>query len=578
MYSVYKGALLNISADDSNDARWGCFRGRDSLAVLPMRLLLPCPAPAQEQEQGVEGDSSSPGQRYWLSPDSTGLFEAVTKTPLARRAWVFQERQLSRRVLHFTSRELVWECCAEGAYFACETFPRGAPLTTLFGGRPKYQGQGRGGGGGGGGTGEEVYDTWDMLCRSYSEKQLSHGSDKAIALSGLAQEFHALLPGDSYVAGMWKSLLPQNLLWKSAESSGRIDTGSYVAPSWSWLSITGPISEFPPRGASLPVMEILNVTREPVIPSEPTASLRAAHLDLRCYLRPVEIRPDYEVKPWYMLAVGGGKNHKLVVGGGEVEVGSFDPPGHSNTFTYSFDMPSTEDSGPDSVSAYFLPIFIDGPDETSSTSINGLLVEPVDSDLTTFKRLGIMSCRGLHCLPILYSARKVRDKNEDNAESTDQWKELRSLLGESYKSWESVRRKPRRQRNAEDSSTAPPDDNSPPRASDLSTGDDQPGNNSTVSVDAVKTVSHVNDARGESDTDHTTTPTGADVDKMGEGVKNLHVSGEEEDNNIPEPPIPTINWEAFEALDRIYAADAAYTGSDLETHFEKLVARQIRLI
>ncbi|KAI7781009.1 hypothetical protein LA080_015352 [Diaporthe eres] len=546
MYNVYKSALLNISADDSNDARWGCFRAREPLAVLPMRLRL---APAQEGEDG----GSSPDQGHWLTPDSTGLFEAITKAPLARRAWVFQERQLSRRVLHFTSREVVWECCASGTYFACETFPRGgAPLPVLFGGRPKYQGQGLSGGGGA--EGKEVYDTWDMLCQSYSEKKLSHSGDKAVALSGLAREFQALLPGDVYVAGMWKSLLPQSLLWKSADSSGRVDYEGYIAPSWSWLSIDGPISDFPPRGTSLPVMEVLGVTADPLVPSEPTASLRGACLDLRCYLRPVEIKPDYEAKPWYMMAVGGGKDNKLVVGDGGLEVGSFDPPGDNDTFTYSFDMPFTGGSGPDSVSAYFLPVSINGADETSSTKLNGLLVEPVGSDLTTFKRVGIMSCHGTHCLPILYKARDVDGETEENAGSKGQWNNLRSLLGERYDSRERIKGRSRRQKGAENSPSAPPGDISPLE------GDQQPG---------------ITEAETENDGDQPPPSADAEVDKVREGMEDLHVSA---GDKTLKPPLPTINWEAFETLERLYALDGAFIGSELEQHFSRMVARQIRLI
>lgn len=549
MYNVYKSALLNISADDSNDARWGCFRARDPLAVLPMRLRL---APAK----GEDGNQS---QSHWLTPDSTGLFEAITKAPLARRAWVFQERQLSRRVLHFTSREVVWECCAEGAYFACETFPRGAPLPVLFGGRPKYQSQGMSGGSSS--TGGEVHDTWDMLCRSYSEKKLSHAGDKAVALSGLAREFRALLPGDAYVAGMWKSLLPQSLLWKSADSSGRVGSESYAGPSWSWLSIDGPISDFPPRGtSSLPVMEVLDVATEPAIPSEPTASLLGAYLDLRCYLRPVEIKPDYEAKPWYMMAVGGGKDNKLAIGDGGMEVGSFDPPGHNDTFTYSFDMPFTGDSGPGSVSAYFLPVSIDGPDETSSTRIDGLLVEPVSSELTTFKRVGTMSCQGTHCLPILYRIRDIDGNIKENAGSTGHWNKLRSLLRESYDSWENIREKARPQKSVEDSPRAPPDDSRSPGGSNLSQGDQEPG---------------IIEAKTEKDGDQAASSADQDMDDIGEGMGNLHVS---EGDNTSEPPVPTVNWEAFAPLERLYASDGALIGSELEQHFSRIVARHIRLI
>jgi hypothetical protein len=598
MYSVYKSALLNISADDSNDARWGCFRNRDPFAVFPMRLRLSGDAgPSHQNLLQDQGASASPpsgqkevgGGEYWLTPDSTGLFEAITKAPLAKRAWVFQERQLSRRVLHFTSREVVWECCAEGPYFACETFPRGAPLSTLFGGRPKYQGQGQGLTGGGKGDGggsssspeeeQRAYDTWDMLCQSYSEKKLSHVGDKTVALSGLAREFQALLPRDEYVAGMWRSLLPQGLLWKSADSSGRIESDGYVAPSWSWLSIDGPIKGFAPRGTSLSAVEVLNITTEPVIPTEPTASLRGAYIDLRCYLRPVEIKPDHEAKPWYMLAVGGGKNHKLAIGDGGMEVGSFDNPGyrdiHRDTFTYSFDVPFTENSGPQSVSAYFLPVSVDGPDETSSTSINGLLVEPVDDHLTIFRRVGVMSCSGLHCLPALYRARGVSKTDQGSTEFTGLWEKLQSLLGESYMKRESIKREPRHQEIAEDSSSAPLEDESPLPGSTINEAEEKQDVPSTVSVDAAKTSSDANEVETENKVERANTSAGADVDKLGEEMEDLNVTGT--DGKL-EPPVPRVNLEAFEALERLYASDGAFVGSELEQHFERMVTREIRLI
>lgn len=567
MYSVYQSALLNISADDSNDARWGCFRNRDPLAICPMRLQLGSD-PDQQHASNAPSQSA-----HWLTPDSTGLFEAITKAPLAKRAWVFQERQLSRRVLHFTSREVIWECCAEEPYFACETFPRGAPLPSLFGGRPKYQGQGRGLSGGAEEAEEQkAYDTWDMLCQSYSEKKLSQVGDKTVALSGLAREFQALLPRDVYVAGMWRSLLPQGLLWKSADSSGRIESEAYIAPSWSWLSIDGPISEFAPRGTLFPVTEVLNVTTEPVIHSEPTASLRGAHLELRCYMRPVEIKPDHEVKPWYMMAVGGGKDHKLIIGDGglEMEVGSFDPPSHRDTFTYSFDVPFTENSGPTSVSAYFLPVSLSGPDETSATSINGLLVEPVDDDLTTFRRVGILSCHGLHCLPILYRT------SQENTKPAGQWRKLQYLLGKSYKSWESIRRESRYNESANNTHNTPLKDEETSKGSNAAFGSEgQDSTSGIVPDDAVEINSDLKQVETKDDHDRTTTPTDTEVEKLGEGTEDLNVS---RNDDVMEASISTVKWESFEAWERLYASDGAFIGSELEQHFERLVARRIRLI
>ena len=44
--------------------------------------------------------------------------------PLNRRAWVVQERLLAPHVLHFGSKQILWEC---HHLDACEMYPRGLP-------------------------------------------------------------------------------------------------------------------------------------------------------------------------------------------------------------------------------------------------------------------------------------------------------------------------------------------------------------------------------------------------------------------------------------------------------------------
>jgi hypothetical protein len=79
---------------------------------------------------------------------------------------------------------------------------------------------------------------------------MTKASDKLIALSGIAIESHRtrLSPDDQYLAGLWKSQLPNTLLWVGGGQSWegaattRSRPRSYRAPSWSWASIDGPIS------------------------------------------------------------------------------------------------------------------------------------------------------------------------------------------------------------------------------------------------------------------------------------------------------------------------------------------------
>ncbi|KAI4179743.1 MAG: hypothetical protein LQ348_005335, partial [Seirophora lacunosa] len=196
MHKVYKQGFLNISADAAVDAQGGLFQSRHPTAVQPVVLELP------ESEETI-----------YLTIDERNMFRWASEGPLSQRAWVFQERHLARRILHFTDKEIVWECCAKSPYFASETFPNGAPLTNVFDNKPKIQ------------SGsllsgplestDELYNLWENLCHMYSEKQLTKVSDKLVALAGLANEFHERIPDDSYVAGMWRSTMPRSLLWEA---------------------------------------------------------------------------------------------------------------------------------------------------------------------------------------------------------------------------------------------------------------------------------------------------------------------------------------------------------------------------
>ena len=119
---------------------------------------------------------------------------------------------MARRILHFTDKELVWECCGiEGSSFASEMFPNGAPFKCLFNFDTKYQ-MGRLQKGWLEGA-DESYVVWNDLCEKFSEKEITKRSDMAIILSDLARTFADILPEDKYIAGLWKSTLPQSLMW-----------------------------------------------------------------------------------------------------------------------------------------------------------------------------------------------------------------------------------------------------------------------------------------------------------------------------------------------------------------------------
>ena len=274
MHLVYKRGLLNISADSAADARAGLFNPRDPLIIKPLKWEVP----------GIE-------RTFHLTLDDRTSLRWLRAHPLPNRAWVFQERQLSRRILHFTEFELAWECCAEGSSIATETFPRGAPFDVVsFNKQPKIQSAGllsksRG-------FIDQPLRLWSSVCEMYSEKQLTKQEDKLVALAGLSQEFQMYLPDDYYVAGLWRSTLPQSLLWALRRSGKRVES---QVPSWSWASTEGLVqmnNESSARSPTSPVCRVLDVQHS--LPD----SHKGPQLVLSGFLRRVKIlRSFHELRP-----------------------------------------------------------------------------------------------------------------------------------------------------------------------------------------------------------------------------------------------------------------------------------------
>ena len=230
MQSVYKNALLTVAATGAVDGSVGCFQARD--LTLNTAIEVPVTREGQASERMVCFDR-------WLWADG------ISKAPLNTRAWVVQERLLSRRVLHFGAQQMFWEC---RELDACEVCPQGLPSILAELHRFKSTGSGR--------TLEDnlakpkyatVYEQWEYIVDAYSRSNLTRTSDKVVALSGIAAELASTYEQE-YLAGLWRQHLPEQLLWKASlepTENGRNSLASratsYRAPSWSWLSIDGPV-------------------------------------------------------------------------------------------------------------------------------------------------------------------------------------------------------------------------------------------------------------------------------------------------------------------------------------------------
>lgn len=79
----------------------------------------------------------------------------------------------------------------------------------------------------------EVMVVWWKIVSEYSKKELTYEIDVLPALSGLASLIHTAT-GDQYLAGIWRSDLPEALRWVPESPDWRSST--YLAPTWSWAS------------------------------------------------------------------------------------------------------------------------------------------------------------------------------------------------------------------------------------------------------------------------------------------------------------------------------------------------------
>ncbi|KAK4167754.1 heterokaryon incompatibility protein-domain-containing protein [Cladorrhinum sp. PSN259] len=242
MASVYSGCYLTIAATGSKNGDGGCFFSRpvsgwrcDEAYVYPGHCKL-----YARYYDSLASHHDFTGNGFSLGP------------PLMTRAWCFQERFLSARVLHFSDEEIVWECrCAiscECGYLKragrlgnkrCQSSRQ--QITDAFGEDANI---------------ERVLDAWLEVIEQYSVLEITRESDRFPALAGLAERFsEPLLRGQRYLAGLWENDLWRGLTWKAHESPHHRYED---APSWSWASMK--YSQRPPDPSGATYIDLRGVS------------------------------------------------------------------------------------------------------------------------------------------------------------------------------------------------------------------------------------------------------------------------------------------------------------------------------
>ncbi|KKP02359.1 heterokaryon incompatibility protein [Trichoderma harzianum] len=183
--------------------------------------------------------------------------------PVWKRAWVFQERLLSRRLLIFGPDELSWQCAShhscecgleeletqsdklmkeweDGIQIPLHSASSRRDMQRTLGNNPSHK---------------QLRKAWRLVVEEYSRLDYTYRSDTLFAIAGLAKNFNARLGGKKYFAGVWYDEYDKlqgseenedwespaetalDLLWRLAyvKDARREDLPEPAVPvSWSW--------------------------------------------------------------------------------------------------------------------------------------------------------------------------------------------------------------------------------------------------------------------------------------------------------------------------------------------------------
>ncbi|KAL3430190.1 heterokaryon incompatibility protein-domain-containing protein [Aspergillus tetrazonus] len=241
MGEIYRNSYLTIAASASAQSSGGCFS-----ETIPDSCLLIQDPDWPAVYLGVR-DCQGAGTIN-VRRDKERSFKA--HFPLFTRAWVYQERMLSRRILFCNKLEFQVACqgglsceCGGGSiaphFKPVPTVMNVAKLKTLSELKPDV--------GGGGLVGDDftmlIYRNWVDIVVSYAKLDITVPSDRLPAISATAKTVSRNMKSE-YLAGIWRATLMEGLLWyvRGRPSRPRPAWGDrdWRAPSWSWASIDAP--------------------------------------------------------------------------------------------------------------------------------------------------------------------------------------------------------------------------------------------------------------------------------------------------------------------------------------------------
>ncbi|TVY55085.1 hypothetical protein LCER1_G002847 [Lachnellula cervina] len=339
MTSIYKNATVTLSAIQAANSRTG-FLSRDSLP--PPTVIMP-----------YLSSQTSLSYYYMYAVRDEKIKSQITNqwkydvdtSQWNTRAWTFQERLISRRILHFTNKALFFECHTSDI----SENDKSHLATTMPTNPSRFDREI--------GTLErlpdpllvdkrKLFDTYYNLVTQYSRRLLSYQDDREDAFSAVIARFKVVLPFQ-YAAGIWMCDITQahidfpnlQVTWLFGKAN-RPQLQSF--PS----SDQKPSYEPPGDGtpAKLHVPAVMVDIDNYIINPRRLSNSRGVRIELQGQTFGYGDLDDYSIEPTSMIICCIGKKVEYV--------------------------------------------------EYKGLAIGGLLVEPVDGELNCFRRIGFFESSG----------------------------------------------------------------------------------------------------------------------------------------------------------------------------------------
>jgi hypothetical protein len=245
MADVYENAHLTIAATWSTDSNTGLFPSTPNqyqahkLERSRLHVRKPPPRFPINMEEQVFWQQNGWGKAW----------------PLLQRAWVYQERRLSPRILHYGEHQIRWECqsallAEDGTVAEVDSHHDSVQHTTDM---MKFKS-----------SPSSPKHAWRKIVEEYSFLNLTYETDRLAAVAAVVKREMQIRPADVYIAGMWKSSLLEDLPWCRLKTP-HYSRSSLCVPTWSWASVIGPSGWS--DGALLPALQLEDVSFTPVGPA-----------------------------------------------------------------------------------------------------------------------------------------------------------------------------------------------------------------------------------------------------------------------------------------------------------------------